>query len=410
MENLVVIADTYPPKKDGVLTYLRSVLPLLKNKYHITLIAPKFTDNAEPLMDGINVVLTPCIPIDVANYYPAIPTMRLARHIRKADIVFVHDLAPLGSVGLNLAYLLRKPIGLFCHHDESIMLSRAFRLETKRLVPRIKIEKFIDSVVLQHYKRSSVIFVATHRFYEKLRRLRIPEDRIIYAPFAVDTARFTPNRNNVLREKLGIPKDAKVILNLGRMSHEKNVETVIKSVPEVMKKIENAYYVFAGGGPRLDYYRELAAKLSPPGRIIFTDWVEWEETPKYYAMADVFVFPSLHETQAFVIMEAMASSLPVIVPAEPESSFSYYKGGENCLFLEDNKDPHELAQKIIRVLTDEKMRIRLGEKARQKMESYSWEEHITKLLEGFERAKFNRRPSYRRRISRLRGIAHIRGF
>jgi glycosyltransferase involved in cell wall biosynthesis len=401
MESLVVVADTYPPKKDGVLTYLRSILPLLKEDYSITLIAPRFSEERETLMEGMDVILTPCIPIEVANYYPALPTVKLARCIRRADIVLVNDLAPLGSAGLSLAHLLRKPVALFCHHDESIMLSRAFRLETRRLVPKVRFANFVDRVVTRHYKYADVIFVATQRFYKKLKRLKIPEEKIIYAPFAVDTEMFSPGYDEHFREKLGIPKDAKVVLYLGRMSHEKNVETIIRSIPEVFSRLENVYYVFAGGGPRLDDYERLAKEMAKEG-VIFTDWVEWETTPYLYSVGDVFVFPSFHETQAFVIMEAMASSLPVVVPREPRSEYSYFEENKNCIFLEDSRDPEELADKVVLLLKNDGMREKLGRNARIKMESYSWREHVEKLKEGFERAKTAR--ASRKRRYRLRGI------
>jgi len=311
-------------------------------------------------------------------------------------------LAPLGSASLSLAYLMGKPISLFCHHDESVMLSNAFKLDGKRLLPEQKFKRFVDEVVKRHYKCSSIIFVATRKFREKLTRINIPNDKIIYAPFAVDTLKFSPNKDNSFRETLGIGKDAKVVLNLGRMSHEKNVETVIKAAPEVIRQIGEVYFVFAGGGSKLEEYKKLATRLAIQSHCIFTGWVEWEDTPSYYSMADVFVFPSFHESQAFVVMEAMASALPVIVPAEPESDLTYYKEGENCIFLENNKDYHELAEKIVKVLQDDEYREKLCRNARLKIESYSWEEHLKRLFEGFEIAKANWQN--RRHSDGIRGV------
>ncbi len=386
MKNLLVVADTYPPKKDGVVTYLSYVLPLLKEDYRITLAAPRFSEESAPLCEGIELILTPCVPIELANYYPAIPTLELARAIRKADLVFVHDLAPLGSTALGLARLLGKPSALFCHHDESVMLAEAFKIRNRRPLGRPRLRRLVDRIVVKYYKYADLIFVATSRFHGKLKRLEIPEEKIVFAPFAVDTERFRPDNNRGWRAKFGIPEEAKVVLYLGRMSHEKNVETLIRSIPRVSSEVPDAYYVFAGGGARLDEYRELAREVAPGANVIFTDWIEWEETPYIYSMADVFPFPSLHETQSFTSMEAMASSLAVIVPRDHQSRYSYYEENENCLFLESVKDTEELATKIIRVLKNDSLRKKLGDNARKKIKSYTWEKHLEKLKSGFEQA------------------------
>ncbi len=384
MKNLLVVADTYPPKKDGVVTYLRYVLPLLKEEYRIVLAAPRFVEEAPSLCDGVDLILTPCVPVEVANYYPALPTLELARAIRKADLVFVHDLAPLGSTAIGLARLLSKPAALFCHHDESVMLAEAFRIRNRRPLARPRFRRLVDRIVLKYYGYADLIFVATARFYGKLKRLQISDEKIVFAPFATDTERFAPDNGRGWREKFNIPSDAKVVLYLGRMSHEKNVETIISSIPQVSSEVPDAYYVFAGGGARLDEYRDLAREIAPDANVVFTNWVEWEETPHIYSMADVFPFPSLHETQSFTAMEAMASSLAAIVPKDESPGYSYYEDGVNCLFLDSVKDPRELADKIILLLKNDGLRKKLGENARKKMKGYTWEKHLEKLKSGFE--------------------------
>lgn len=390
---IAVVVDTYPPKKDGVITYLRSILPALKEEHEITLIAPRFSEDKSAICSEVDAVLTRMIPLELANYNPAIPNIELARAIRKADLVFVHDLAPLGAAALFAAHVLNKPTVLFCHHDESVMLSNAFKLEARRLAPKERFNNLVDKIVKRCYSYADVILVATSRFYQKLRRLGIPEEKIIFAPFAIDTARFSPLVGKSAREKYGISSDAKVVLYLGRMSHEKNVETLIRAIALVTSRVNNTYFVFAGGGARLEEYRELARELAPHANTIFTGWIDWEAAPQIYAMSDVFVFPSLHEAQAFVIMEAMASSLAVIAPREARSEYSYYEENENCLFLDNPKDEEELAEKIILLLQNEELRERLGRNARRKMEEYSWTQHIAKLTAGFARAKETRKLS-----------------
>ncbi len=401
MKKLCLVADTYPPKKDGVLTFLRSIIPYLKEHYDITLVAPAFCRDKEALASDIEVILTRYIPIEMANYYPAVPSARVARAIKNSDLVFVHDLAPLGSSAINLARLMSKPLAVFCHHDEASMLTQAFKLSEKRFIPDKKFSSLVERIVKKHYKGVDIFFVATSRFYSKLKRLGVEEDKIIFAPFAVDTDKFKPGNKKELRRKFGIPEDAPVLLYLGRMSHEKNVETIIKAVPLIAKRYPEAHFIFAGGGARLKEYKALAKKIAGEANVTFTGWVEWDKTPEYFSMADIFLFPSLHETQAFVAMEAMASELAVVASKDESLEHSYYREGENCLFVSDPLNEREVAEKASLLIEDEQLRRRLGKEARKTMLGLSWQSHADKIISGLKAIENKEKLPRRQKIKRL---------
>lgn len=380
---LTIVTDTYSPMKDGVLTYLRGIVPLLRERYEITIVAPRLPDREESFFN-VETVLTPNIPLELASYRPAIPNLGLARAVRKADVVMVNDLAPLGAAAVRLAHSLRKPLLLFCHHDEKTMLMEAFKLRNRVYVPSTRLSNLVDRIVRKHYERADVILVATQRFREKLKRLNVPDEKIIFAPFAVDWRRFAPGIGKGKRQEYNIPADAKVVLYLGRMSHEKNVETVIRAMLQVFAENKGAWFVFAGGGPRIKAYKDLAGKLEQE-RVIFTGEIEWEKVPEMLAAADVFVHPSLHEAQSFTVMEAMATSLPVIVPAETGASYTYLEEN-NCVFLKNPRDAEELAGKINYLFSNEETRRALGLAAREKVKAYSWENHLERLQSAIEAA------------------------
>ncbi len=371
MEKLAIVVDTYPPKKDGVLTYLSYVVPLLKKYYEITIVAPKYSK--ENGFD-VNLKLSPCLPIKVADYNIPLLSIDSIRFLKNADIVFVQDLAPLGY----FSNFLSDNIAVFCHHDESIMLHRALKLK----IPEKNFATYIDSVVRLAYRRAKIFFVATSKFYSKLKRIGVNDDKIVFTPFAVDTKKFKPRKEYNLKKSLGIPEDAKVILYLGRMSHEKNVETIIKSIPYVLKEQKNTYFLFVGGGPKLNTYRRMTKKY---GNVVFTGWIDRNSIHRYYNVGDIFVFPSLHESQAFVTMEAMASGLALVVSRDSEIR-SYYRDMKNCIFIKNPLDYKELSRKIIFLLENEKILKKIGKNARKTMEKFSWEKHVNTLVEWFRKA------------------------
>ncbi len=399
MKRLCVVADTYPPKKDGVVTFLRHVLPELSRHYRITLVAPRFSRSRS--FAGAEVVLSSCIPLELASYAPAIPSARLARAIRRCDMVLVNDLAPLGSAAITIAKAMHKPVAVFCHHDEATMLEKAFRLDQRRLVPEKRIRRVVNSVVRSHYRRADLFFVATSRFRDKLLSLGVPESKVVFAPFGVDTGMFRRVRST-LRRRLGIPEDARVVLYLGRMSHEKNVETLIRAIPLISSRAEDVHFIFAGGGAALEEYRRLAQRLCGDARVHFTGWVEWEQTPEYYSAADVFVHPSLHESQSMSVMEAMACECAVVVSRDSEAG-SYLRDGYNCLFLSNPSSPEELGEKVAELLENHALRRTLSRRARETMLRYSWEAHVSALLEGLGRIE-SPHQSRRRARSRVRQL------
>ncbi len=370
MEKLAIVVDTYPPKKDGVLTYLSYVVPLLKEYYEITIVAPKYSKE-----NGFNVdlKLSPCLPIKIADYNIPIFNIDSIRTLKSVDIVFVQDLAPLGY----FSSFVSDNIAVFCHHDESTMLYRALKLR----VPKDKFFGCVDNIVKFAYRRAKIFFVATSRFYEKLKRVGVCENNIVFAPFAVDTEKFKPRLEHKLKSSLQIPEDSKVVLYLGRMSHEKNVETIIKAIPHVLKENGSVYFLFVGGGPKLDCYIRKTRKYK---NVKFTGWVDKDVVHRYYNVGDIFVFPSLHESQAFVTMEAMASGLAPIVSRDSEV-LSYYRNMKNCVFLNNPLDYRELADKILYLLENEKILKKIGENARKTMKKYSWRKHVEILVEGFKR-------------------------
>ncbi len=397
MKRLCIVADTYPPKKDGVITFLRHIIPYLREHFKITLVAPAFCTDKNALVEGIDTVLTRYIPVELANYYPALPSARVIRAIKRSDIVFVHDLAPLGSAAINVARLMGKPIAVFCHHDEANMLLQAFKLHNRRLIPKRGFVSLVDRIVKKHYTAVDVFFVATSRFRDKLLRLGVPPEKIVFAPFGIDTERFKPGKNIKLRRKFGIPEDAPVLLYLGRMSHEKNVETIIRAIPLIAEKHPEAWFVLAGGGARLQEYKKLAKELAPNANVLFPGWVEWEETPEYYSMADIFLFPSLHETQAFVAMEAMACGLAVVASRD-NHTHTYYREGENCLFVEDPLSEEELAEKACLLIENSELREKLGRSARETMKEYTWDSHAIKVVSSLKSIRKESMP--KRRIAR----------
>ncbi len=360
---ILVSSDTYPEKPDGVARYLSYVLPRLREFFEISVILPKIKEFRSL---GLRESFLPTFPFSLYDYRIALPSIYLKSLLLEFDIIFVQDIAPVGLYSIILAKRYNIPVALFCHHDESSMLSSVLRFPFKK-----RFQGMIDSIVRKIYRRVDLFFVATERFYRKLVRLGIPEEKIIFNPFSVDTNVFKPRKKEDCRRKLGLPLDKEIILYVGRISKEKNVETILK----LASKMQDKVFLIVGKGP---LFKELKRKY-PLENVIFWGYAGEKELPLLYSSSDIFLHLSFHESQSFTTLEAMASGLPVIVPRE-EGEHTIYIDGKNVLFVDNILNLEEIGEKINLVLSDERMRKKLSRNARETLLKYSWERHVNVLF------------------------------
>ena len=137
----------------------------------------------------------------------------------------------------------------------------------------------------------------------------------------VDTDRFYPGCGGAeVRERLGIPPDAPVVVCTARMIKRKGQDTLVKAWPEVLAELPEARLLLVGDGPNRTAVERLAARLGVSDSVIFTGSVPWDEVPAYTDAGDVFAMPCRTrlfglEPEAFgiVFLEAQACGLPVLV-------------------------------------------------------------------------------------------------
>jgi glycosyltransferase involved in cell wall biosynthesis len=176
------------------------------------------------------------------------------------------------------------------------------------------------------------------------------------------------------------------------------VEYLIKALPEVIEKHSGANLVVVGSGPCKRDLVGVTERLDLQSKVTFVNAVSQEELVRYYSEARVFVLPSIVNDQGeteglgLVLLEAMASGVPVIgtgVGGIPD----IIKNGETGL-LAHQRNPHDLAEKILRLLDDEALRRKLAEKGADfVMKEFSWTVVAEKFKTIYEEAsQENQRP------------------
>jgi glycosyltransferase involved in cell wall biosynthesis len=181
----------------------------------------------------------------------------------------------------------------------------------------------------------------------------------------VDSNTFSPSkRESELRRRYNIKPDDVVMVYAGRIANEKNLEMLIAAW-KMIDNHPNAHLLFIGDGP-------LRSKLEAmqTARTIFVGYRYGEELSSLYASSDLFVFPSLSETFGNVVLEAMASGLPVVAYAVQGPRDIVQHKSNGLLVDQVAAEPFSRAMRML--LADNELRWQMGRHAREYAETRTW--------------------------------------
>ncbi|MEO7057762.1 MAG: glycosyltransferase [Caldimonas sp.] len=258
----------------------------------------------------------------------------------QATHVEVATPGPMGLVGLIAAQLLRLPVTATFHTDFSEML----RLFT----PDPTAASLAHAYLGWFYRRVDRVFILSEAARPRLAEYRVEPGRIALLPSGIDPGDFSPeHRSASVFSDLGIDvRGRPVVLSVGRLSAEKNVALIVDAVRACQSWPQPPLLVVVGDGP-------LAASLrSDAGDVPFVSFVGTQSgvvLRELYASASAFVFASEIDTLGLVNLEALASGVPLLVPAGSPISDRLRHGEEAHVY---SLDASSLVQALGAVLTD----------------------------------------------------------
>jgi glycosyltransferase involved in cell wall biosynthesis len=136
-------------------------------------------------------------------------------------------------------------------------------------------------------------------------------------PTGLPAESFTQGDGARFRKKFDLPPDRPLLLYVGRVAFEKNIDFLLRMFVRLRMSRPDALFVIAGEGPALPHLNKLARELGVESQVRFIGYLDRRtELPDCYAAGDAFVFASRTETQGLVLLEAMAQGTPVVSTAE----------------------------------------------------------------------------------------------
>lgn len=236
--------------------------------------------------------------------------------------------------------------------------------------PSIKLPEMIYYTLFHErplVRRAAAIGVTSRRVGELIRRCyRVPEGSIRLLPTWVDTDLFRPHAANrpAIRRVLKISEQAFVLLMVSILTKQKGVQVGVEAFARCVSTYPECVLLVVGDGPYRPTLERQVRALGVEARTRFVGAVSNAETAGYYAAADAFLFPSLRmEGSPYVLLEAMASALPVIasrIGGVPETL-------GNTGFLVPAGDVLALAAATLQLLGDPHLVRRMGQEARERV-------------------------------------------
>ena len=208
------------------------------------------------------------------------------------------------------------------------------------------------------------------------------KSEIATIPTGVDKGMISQTVIQKLRKKYGLRKEDQLILYLGRVAEEKNIDLLVEAFPLVRATNKNAKLMIVGDFDYRQILEEKVKKMGISHSVIFTGKVPFAERWNYFALADVFAFPSLSDTQALVVNEASLMGVPTVWCDKGVNEVLKH----NVSGLLAMNNPVAFAGALLKLLNDKKLRTRLGKSASARANNFSELSQTKKFIRVLEKA------------------------
>ena len=193
----------------------------------------------------------------------------------------------------------------------------------------------------------------------------IPRDKLVKIAPGIDIKHFVPHE---------VKKSRPTLISVGRLVHRKGQDRLVEALPIIKRAIPDVELVFVGEGPRRKELNRLVKKHNLESSVRFIGRVNYKDLPKYFSLGDVFAMPSRNrlfglevEGLGIVYLEASACGLPVIAGDSGGAPDAVIEGETG--YVVDGNDIESIAARAIELLSDPKLRARLGQQGRTWVEA-----------------------------------------
>lgn len=377
--HILMISDVYFPRINGVSTSIQTFRQSLIEKGHqVMLIAP---DYPVAWVDDNELLRVP------SRYIFLDPEDRLMRSRSLRGL-----LPRLAEMNFDILHI-QTP---FSAHYQGVWLSRQLN------IPRVEsYHTFFEEYLFhyapflprtwlryaaRHFSKSQcndvdAVIVPSSAMLEVLRAYGITQP-ISIIPTGIDLKKLSGGEGERFRQQHRIPSDRPMLLSIGRVAFEKNIDFLLRMLCIVVRSVPDTLLLITGEGPALPHLKREVARLGLHNNVRFLGYLQRDgELQDCYRAADALVFASRTETQGLVLLEAMAQGIPVISTAIMGTK-DILADGRGAIVAEDNVE--DFARKTIALLRDPARHRILSEEGRHYAEEWTAEVMAKKVSTFYE--------------------------
>ena len=338
---ILITTDLYSTSTNGVVTSVKNLFEELCEKGHDVRILT-LSENRHSHRDGA-VYYIRSMPLGI---YPNVRMPLSYRHRLIKELVewkpdVIHSQCEFFSFqyARRISKLTDAPI-VHTYHT-------LYEQYVRYLIPSRRVGRCVVRVVSRRrLKRCRCVIAPTGKVENALRGYGLKNDIcIVPSGISLDQhkRRISAEERSEKRRILGIEEHHTVLINLGRLGTEKNIEELLDFYSKAVKVNNDLRFLIVGDGPARAKLQELCRELGIDKYVIFTGMVMPSEVQEYYQLGDIFVSASTSETQGLTYVEAAANGLPLLcredlclcdVLKQGENGYAYHDVGEFLGFLD----------------------------------------------------------------------------
>ncbi|MBI2176570.1 glycosyltransferase [Candidatus Woesearchaeota archaeon] len=378
--NVAIVGDCVTPLMTGASrSTLRFAELLSKRGHKIIIIAARYPGMKNvDLLNGVKTyrfrsVAVPKYGKSLRIFFPTVSELKDI--LLKEKIHLLHVMVPTPAT--LMAVMAAKSLGI-----KIVAHSHTQSQNVLYGIPGFSDSKTLNHILNKYlawfYKQANIV-ICPSKFGEALLKKYNQRLKTVVVSNGVDTSKFKKASPRAFLDKYGLSKRAKRILFVGRLHPEKSIETLIRSMPYVLRRLTDVQLDIVSSGYLLKPLKRSSKKLGLEKHVRFFGNIPDKELVMAYNACDVFVLPSLAELEGMVVLEAMSCGKPVIIADSKDSAAADLVEGNGLLFKpEDYKD---LSGKILALLQNERMRRKMADVGYRKSKEYD----VTKSVKSLEK-------------------------
>lgn len=403
-----IFTDTYPPYINGVSTSIVMLEHTLQKMGHQVFIVTVNPDKYK-FEEKDNVIRIPGIPIGIYDYrLTGIYPVRAINKIKSWDLDVIHSQTEFG-IG-TFARIIAKQLDIPLVHTYHTMYEDYVHYITHGYFD--KSSKKVVEYLTKFYcdKTATELIVPTKKTYDLFKEKYHVDRNIHIIPTGIEVERFYKEKIKTkdvqdLKNRYHIKENDFVILFVGRLGKEKNVDLLLDAHISLSRKKKNCKLVIIGDGPDAEGFKKKVKYFHMEDSVIFVGKVPWDKIPLYYQLGTVFATASLTETQGLTVVEAMAASIPVLA-IDDEAFNSVVIDGLNGKLFKNKKEYKKI---VLELMNQKDLVCKMGNQARISAEAHSSKYFAEKVLSVYKSALGDRGEKGRTFLEKVKH-AMKRGF